>query len=71
MNIKDALEFVKKNCQAKFDSTIEVHINCNLNKDKQETVRFSLTLPHGTGKSKKIAVMASKKIVGADLELSD
>lgn len=70
-NIKDAIEFVKKNCKAKFDSTVEVHINCNLNKDKQETVRLSLTLPHGTGKSKKIAVMASKKIIGADLELSD
>jgi large subunit ribosomal protein L1 len=71
MNINDAIEFVKKNCKAKFDSTIEVHINCDLNKDKQETVRFSLTLPHGTGKSKKIAVMASGKINGADLELGE
>lgn len=64
MNINDAIEFVKKNCKAKFDSTIEVHINC-------EPVRFSLTLPHGTGKSKKIAVMASGKINGADLELRE
>jgi len=71
MNINEAIEFVKKNCKAKFDSTIEVHINCDLNKDKQETVRFSLTLPHGTGKSKKVAVMASTKITGADLELSE
>lgn len=71
MNINDALEQVKKNSKAKFDSTIEVHINCNLNKQKQETVRFSMTLPHGTGKTKKIAVMASKKITGADLELME
>lgn len=71
MSISDAVEFVKKNCKAKFDSTIEVHINCDLDKDKQETVRFSLTLPHGTGKSKKIAVMASGKINGADLELRE
>lgn len=71
MNIVDALEFVKKNCKAKFDSTIEVHINCALDKGKQESVKFSLTLPHGTGKSKKIAVMASKKITGADIELME
>jgi large subunit ribosomal protein L1 len=71
MNITDAIEFVKKSCKARFDSTIEVHINCDLNKDKQESIRFSLTLPHGTGKSKKIAVMASKKITGVDLELGD
>jgi len=71
MNINDAIEFVKKNDKAKFDSTIEVHVNCNLNKEKQETVRFSLVLPHGTGKSKKIAVMASGKVNGADLELRE
>lgn len=71
MNINEALEFVKKSCKANFDSTIEVHINCDLNKDKQETIRFSITLPHGTGKSKKVAVMASKKITGVDLELGE
>ena len=71
MTINDAIEFVKKNDKARFDSTIEVHINCSLNKDKQETVRFSLVMPHGTGKSRKIAVMASKKISGADLELME
>ena len=71
MNITDAVEFVKRSCRAKFDSTIEVHINCDLGKDKQETVRFSLTLPHGTGKSKKIAVLASGKVGGVDLELGE
>jgi large subunit ribosomal protein L1 len=71
MAINDALEYVKKSCKAKFDSTIEVHINCAINKDKQESVRFSVTLPHGTGKSKKIVVMASQKITGADVELSE
>lgn len=64
MNITQAIESVKKSDKAKFDSTIEVHINC-------VPVRFSLTLPHGTGKSKKIAVMASSKISGADLELAE
>lgn len=71
MNITNAIESIKKSCKAKFDSTIEVHVNCALDKDKQETVRFGLTLPNGTGKTKKIAVMASKKVTGADLELME
>ena len=69
MTITEALEYVKKTDKARFDSSIEVHIDCALDKSKQETVRFSLTLPHGTGKTKKIAVMASNKIAGADVEL--
>ncbi len=71
MIITQAIELVKKSDKAKFDSSLEVHINCDLNKERQETVRFSLTLPHGTGKTKKIAVMASQKITGADIELSE
>jgi len=71
MTATDAIEFVKRNCKAKFDSTIELHVNYSTDKDKQESVRFSVTLPHGTGKSKKIAVMASKKVVGADIELGE
>jgi len=69
MTLTEAIDCVKKTDKAKFDSSIEVHIDCVLDKSKQETVRFSLTLPHGTGKTKKIAVMTSNKIAGADLEL--
>lgn len=71
MTITDALEYVKKSDKAGFDSSIEVHINCKLDKSKQESVRFSVTLPHGTGKTKKIAVMSSSKVNGADLELME
>lgn len=71
MTLSAAIEHVKKTDKAKFDSSIEVHINCDLNKEKQETVKFSITLPHGTGKSKKIAVMSSQKVSGADLELGE
>lgn len=69
MTITEAINYVKKTDRAKFDSSIEVHIDCDLDKSKQETVRFSLTLPHGTGKTKKIAVMASNEVTGADVEL--
>jgi len=67
-----ALSELRKGKKTKFDQTIELHINLDLDPKKQEQqVRFSLTLPHGTGKSKKVAVVASEKITNADLELKD
>lgn len=70
--IAEALEFVKTNCKAKFDSSIEVHINLNLdNKKQDQIIRYTIGLPNGTGKTKKVAVFASKKIANADLELAE
>lgn len=72
MGLKDALNEVKVNCKCKFDSTIEAHINLNIDPQKTEqSIRFTTTLPHGTGKTKKVAVMASKKVSNADLELTE
>ena len=70
--IKEAVQIVKEKCKCKFDSTVELHINLTLDNKKQEqTVRFITVLPFGTGKTKKVAVLASKKIASADLELSE
>jgi len=56
----------------KYDQSIELHINLYLDPKKQDQqVRFSTTLPHGTGKEKKVAVVSSEKIPGADMELTD
>jgi large subunit ribosomal protein L1 len=69
---EDALNFVKENAKSKFDSTIEVHMNLKLDSKKQDqNIRFTTTLPHGTGKTKKVAVLASKKIPNADIELTE
>ncbi|KKT68780.1 MAG: 50S ribosomal protein L1 [candidate division WWE3 bacterium GW2011_GWB1_44_4] len=62
MTINEAITKVKESSREKFDASIEVHVNCVLDKEKQETVRLGVLLPHGTGKSKKIAVIA--KILG-------
>ena len=68
----EAIKKVKLSSKEKFDASIEVHINLDLDSKKMEQpVRFSLTLPHGTGKTKKVAVLASKKVAGADLELKE
>src|SRR3989304_5889586 len=74
-NIMELMEAIKKAkllSKEKFDATVEIHINLDLDSKKQDQpVRFSLTLPNGTGKTKKVAVLASKKVTGADLELKE
>ena len=69
---EEALAEIRKGRKVKFDQTLEIHINLDIDPQKQDQmVRFSTTLPHGTGKSIKVAVVASKKVSNADLELSD
>ncbi|AHB40481.1 50S ribosomal protein L1 [candidate division WWE3 bacterium RAAC2_WWE3_1] len=68
----EAIKKAKLLSKEKFDATVEIHINLDLDSKKQDQpVRFSLTLPNGTGKTKKVAVLASKKVTGADLELKE
>ncbi len=69
MKIADAIKHIKENAREKFEATVEVHINLDLGKGQQ--VRYTTTLPHGTGKTKKIAVFASKDVPGADLNLTE
>ncbi len=70
--IEDALEKVKRSSKAKFDAAIEAHINLNIDiSQADQNIRTTTTLPHGTGKSKKVAVFASKKIPEADVQLTE
>lgn len=72
MKLKEALEYVQQNCKTKFDATIEIHINVNLDiKKPDQNIRFTTSLPNGTGKTKKVAVLAAKKVANADLELTE
>jgi len=67
-----ALEEIRKGKKTKFDQSIELHINLGVDPKKQDQqVRYSITLPNGTGKEKKVAVLASEKIAAADIEFSD
>lgn len=68
--INEAIKKVKAGSKAKFDATVELHINLDIDPAKQN-IRFQANLPYGTGKTKKVAVLSSKKIASADISLSE
>lgn len=55
----DAIEVVKKNANAKFDESFEIAMNLGVDPRKaDQLVRGTVSLPHGTGKTVKVLVMA-------------
>ncbi len=60
--IDEAIELVKNTSITKFDSTVEVAIKTNVDtKKNDQNLRGALVLPNGTGKTKKILVLAKGK----------
>ena len=58
--LEEGLAVIKENKLAKFDESVEVHIKLNIDiKKTDQQIRSAVSLPHGTGKSKKIAVITS------------
>ena len=54
-----ALEIVIENAKAKFDETIEIHVKLGIDpRQADQQVRGVLVLPNGTGKTKKVLVIA-------------
>lgn len=57
--IQEASAIAKKNATAKFDETIELHARLGVDpKQSDQNVRGTVALPHGTGKSKRVAAVA-------------
>ncbi|MBD3366528.1 50S ribosomal protein L1 [candidate division WWE3 bacterium] len=67
--VKEAVKKVKENATEKFDASVEAHINLKV--PENQTVRFTTTLPEGTGKERKVAVMSSEDVPEADLQLKE
>lgn len=57
--LEEAAALVKKNTGVKFDESVEIHIRLGIDpKQSDQQVRSTMLLPHGTGKTKKVAVVA-------------
>ena len=57
--VGDAVKLVKSRATAKFDETVEVAMNLNIDPRKQDqNLRGTVMLPHGTGKSVRVGVFA-------------
>ena len=71
--LSEAVAFLKDNSSCKFDETVEVSINLNVDpRNADQNIRGMVSMPAGTGKTKRVAVFArgtaadDAKAAGAD-----
>ncbi|MBQ7673285.1 MAG: 50S ribosomal protein L1 [Alphaproteobacteria bacterium] len=71
--LSEAVAFLKENSACKFDETVEVSINLNVDpRNADQNIRGMVSMPAGTGKTKRVAVFArgtaadDAKAAGAD-----
>src|SRR4029078_842853 len=58
-SMNEAAELVKKSATAKFDETVEIHVRLGVDpKQSDQNVRGTVNLPNGTGKDKRVVVVA-------------
>lgn len=72
--LDEAVKLIKAGRKAKFDESIEVHLKLGIDTKKgDQGVRATAILPHGIGKTKKIAVITTDdkrkeaEVAGADI----
>ncbi len=72
--IEEALKLIKEFAKAKFDETVDAAVNLGIDASKSDQqVRGSTVMPHGTGKTVRVAVFTSgknqeiAKAAGADI----
>lgn len=72
--LAEAIGFIKENQGAKFDESVDIAFRLGIDfKKSEQTVRGTVSLPHGTGKSVRVLVFANgpaadaARAAGADL----
>jgi len=59
-SLEEAINFIKDNSFAKFDESVDIALRLGVNpKHSDQMVRGTVVLPHGTGKKKKVCVIAT------------
>src|SRR5579875_1021714 len=59
VRLEEAVKLIKERASAKFDETVEIAMNLNLDPRKpDQNLRGTVMLPHGTGKPVRVAVFA-------------
>src|SRR6266849_2214616 len=73
LKVDDAVKEIKSRASAKFDETVEIAMNLNLDPRKQDqNLRGTVMLPHGTGKSVRVGVFArGDRAKGAEAPVAD
>jgi large subunit ribosomal protein L1 len=58
-NLKEALELAAKASTTKFDASVELHVRLGVDpRHADQNIRGTVALPHGTGKTVRVAVLA-------------
>lgn len=77
-SLSEAVAFLKNNSTCKFDETVEVSINLNVDpRAADQNIRGMVSMPAGTGKTRRVAVFAKgaladeAKTAGADIVGAD
>ena len=59
-SIEDAVKLAKQSSTVKFDAAVEVHVRLNIDpKQTDQKIRTQITLPHGIGKTMRVAAFVS------------
>ena len=68
-SLSEAVKFLKENSSCKFDETVEVAINLNLDpRSADQNIRGMVSMPEGTGKTVRVAVFAKGAVADAAKE---
>ncbi len=59
-SLDEAIQLVKDTSTVKFDASVEIHVHTGIDvKKSDQQIRATVALPHGTGKTKKVAAFVN------------